>query len=165
MTGEIQRVVRSASQLGLAIRGYYGEGSDVLGNLFQISNQRSLGRTEREIVDSLIVMVSRIIEYEASESMLDEARSRTEDKIWRSVGLLKTARMLATGEFMNLSSAVRLGIRLGYVDAKYLPVLNELMVVTQPAHMRAALGVEASPRERDEARAALVRERFVDVAL
>ena len=97
--------------------------------------------------------------------MLEEARSRTEDKIWRSLGILKTARMLSTGEFMDLSSAVRLGVRLGFVDRRYLPVLNELLVLTQPAHVQEMTGAESSPHDRDNARAALVRERFVDVTL
>ena len=109
LTKEVQRVIRSSGQLGLAVRGYYGEGSDVIGNLFQISNQRSLGKNGNEIVEALVSVVLRIIEYEsqAADTLLKEAKNQTEDKICRSIGILQTARVLSTHEFMNLSSAVR----------------------------------------------------------
>jgi protein arginine kinase len=167
MTGEIQRMVRSAAQLGLAVRGYYGEGSEVVGNLFQISNQRAMGRSEKDIVESLVTVVSRIVEYEkqAASTLLQEARSQTEDKIWRSIGILKTARVLSTIEFMSLSSAVRLGILLECLDAGMIPLLNELMVLMQPAHLQELTGAGESSPERDVIRAGYIRERFVDVRL
>jgi protein arginine kinase len=167
MTGEIQRMIRSAGQLGLAIRGYYGEGSEVVGNLFQVSNQRAMGRNECDIVESLVTVVARIVEYEkqAASTLYHEARSQTEDKIWRSIGILKTARVLSTIEFMSLCSAVRLGIQLECVDGGIIPLLNELMVLMQPAHLRELTGVGESSPERDVVRAGYIRERFVDVRL
>lgn len=165
LTKEIQHVIHSAGQIGLAVRGYYGEGSDVIGNLFQISNQVSLGRTERAIIDDLISAVMKIIEYEkkSSETLMKEAKSQIEDKVWRSVGILKSARMLSTNEFMNLSSAVRLGHFLRLLDKPNLESLNEMMVMTQPAHLQARQGHLVEAMERDTLRAELVRERFVDV--
>ena len=167
LTKEIQRVIRSSGQLGLAVRGYYGEGSDVIGNLFQISNQRSLGKTGNEIVDALVSVVSNIIEYEkqAADTLLNEAKNQTEDKIWRSIGILKTARVLSTHEFMNLCSAVRLGYYLGFLDKKYLKIFNELLILSQPGHLQEIFGCRENVLERDLHRAKLVRERFVDVKI
>jgi len=167
LTKEIQRVMRSAGQLGLAIRGYYGEGSDVIGNLFQISNQTSMGKTVNEIVEGLISVVKQIIEYEkrAADMLLKEAKNQIEDKVWRSIGILKTARALSTHEFMNLSSATRLAVFLGIVDKPDIVSLNELLVLTQPGHLHECLGRKIDPIERDVVRANLVRERFVDVKI
>ena len=135
--------------------------------MFQISNQRSLGKTGREIVESLISVVSQVIEYEkqASETLVKEAESQTEDKVWRSIGILKSARVLSTNEFMNLSSAVRLGCYLGFLDEKYLMTLNNLMILIQPGHLQERFGHRVEAMERDLFRAELVRERFVDVII
>jgi protein arginine kinase len=167
LTKEIQRVIRSSSQLGLAVRGYYGEGSDIIGNLFQISNQRSLGKNEQDIVEALISVVTQVMEYEkqAANTLLQEAKNQTEDKIWRSIGLLKTARMLSTHEFMNLGSAARFGCYLGLIDKKYIKMLNELLVLTQPGHLQMKYDRSVEAAERDFLRAELVRERFVDVIM
>jgi len=167
LTKEIQRVIRSVNQLGLAVRGYHGEGSDVVGNFFQISNQTSLGKNEREIVNSLTSVVNQIIDYEkrASEMLLKEAKSQIEDKIWRSLGILKTSRVLSTHEFMNLNSAVRFGHYLQILKKPDVKTLNELMVLVQPGHIQAQLGKEAEPAERDVVRADIVRQRFVDVKI
>jgi len=167
LTKEIQRVIRSSGQLGLAVRGYYGEGSDIIGNLFQISNQRSLGKTGYEIVEVLVSVVLQIIEYEkqAADTLMKEAKSQTEDKIWRSIGILKTARVLSTHEFMNLGSAVRLGCYLELLDRKYLMSHNDLLVLSQPGHLQERFGRQVETIERDLFRAELVRERFVDVKI
>ncbi|MCE5250053.1 protein arginine kinase [bacterium] len=167
LTKEIQRVIRSVGQLGLAVRGYHGEGSDVIGNFFQISNQTSLGKSEREIVTSLTSVVNQIIDYErrASQVLKKEAKGQVEDKIWRSLGILKTARVLSTHEFMNLHSAVRFGLYLEILNKPSIKTLNELMVLVQPGHIQARLGKETEPMERDVIRAEIVRQRFVDVTI
>ncbi len=167
LTKEIQRVIRSASQLNLAVRGYYGEGSDVVGNLFQISNQTSLSKTEHEIVDSLISVVKQVIDYEkhAADTLMKEAKRQIEDKIFRSIGILKTARVLSTHEFMNLSSATRLGIYLGLLDKHLITSLNELMIITQPGHLQESIGRKVESVERDAIRANSVREQFIDVKI
>ena len=167
LTKEIQRVIRSASRLGMAVRGYYGEGSDVIGNLFQISNQTALGSSEEQIVDRLETVVKQVIEYErnAADMLMKEARRQLEDKVWRSVGILKTARVLSTHEFMNLSSAVRLGRFVQILGEPSLQSLNELMIFTQPGHIQDRIGESTEPPGRDSFRAEMVRERFVDVTL
>jgi len=165
LTKEMQKVMRSAAQLGLAVRGYYGEGSDVVGNLFQISNQTSLGRSEHDIIDAVTSVANRILDYEnkAADLLMKEARHQVEDKIWRSVGILKTARVMSTQEFMNLSSAVRFGHKLGFIADPGLRALNELMVMTQPGHLQAREGSVIEAQKRDIVRADMVRKRFVDV--
>jgi protein arginine kinase len=165
LTNDVQRMIRSAGQIGLTVRGYFGEGSDVVGNLLQISNHVSLGKSEREIVEQLIRAVTTIIEYEkrAADTLIKEAKNQIEDKIYRSVGILKSARVLSTGEFMNLSSAVRLGLYLNVLSKPDLRTLNELLVITQPGHLQARQGRTADSMERDMMRADLVRERFLDI--
>jgi protein arginine kinase len=167
LTNDVQRMIRSASQIGLAVRGYFGEGSNVVGNLFQISNRVSLGKSERTLTDELISAVTTIIEYEkrAAETLMKEAKNQIEDKIYRSAGILKSARVLSTGEFMNLSSAVRLGVFLGLLAKPDIRTLNELLVITQPGHLQARSGRIADTVERDVMRADLVREHFIDVRL
>ena len=167
LTKEINRVIRSVGQLGLAVRGFRGEGSDVVGNLFQISNQTSLGKTEQDILNGLKSVVNQVIDYEkkAVDMLMKEANSQIDDKIWRSLGILKTARVLSSHEFMNLNSAVRLGHFLGIIEKPGLKVLNELMVLVQPGHLQAQHGKEIEPSERDVLRAETVRQRFVDVGI
>lgn len=167
LTKEIQRVIRSAGQLGMVVRGYRGEGSDVVGNMFQISNQSSFGKTEYDIVQSLMTAVRQIIEYEmnTAEMLMKEAKHQIEDKIWRSIGILKTARVLSTHEFINLCSAVRLGIHLRILDTPDIKILNELMILIQPGHLQERIGRQLEPVERDVIRADLIRERFIDVKM
>jgi len=167
LTKEIQRVIRSVGQLGLAVRGYHGEGTEVIGNFFQISNQTSLGKSEREIIKSLNSVVNQVVDYEkkAADVVMKEAKSQIADKVWRSLGILKTARALSTHEFMNLISAVRFGHFLNLFDKPGIKTLNELMVFVQPGHIQALKGEQIEPAERDVIRADTVRQRFVDVTI
>ncbi len=167
LTKEIQKVARSAGQLGMLVRGYRGEGSDVIGNLFQISNQSSFGKSEEEILGDISKVAGRIVEYEknAANVLLDEAAPQIGDKIWRSTGILRTARVLSTREFLNLSSAVRLGVFLGILEKPGMDVLNELMIMVQPEHLQERLGRRIESSERDMVRADMVRERLVDLEL
>jgi len=167
LTKEIQKAIRSTGQLGMTVRGFRGEGSDVVGNLFQISNQSSFGRTEFSIRDSLTKVVSRIVEYEknAANVLMEEAGPQVSDKVWRSVGILKSARVLSTQEFMNLASAVRLGVFLGVIEKRLAGILSELMVMIQPEHLQERVGERLEPPERDIVRADMVRERFIDLEL
>ncbi len=167
MSNEIQKVLRSTSQIGFSVRGHRGEGSDVVGNMFQISNQKSFGLSESEILEKLKKIVATVIEYEkhAANFLMREASERLLDKIWRSVGILKTARVLSSLELINLLSAVRFGLSLGVLDTPLKRNLNELMILTQPAHLQARHEENLASLERDKARADIVRERFVDVSV
>jgi protein arginine kinase len=162
LTREIDNVIGRISKVGLMVRGFYGEGTDVLGNLFQISNQTTLGRTEEEIIDSLAKISKQIIEYEkgAQETLMKDAPDQIEDKVWRSYGILTNARVLTSTEVMNLLSAMRLGLSLGLIEKCDYKMLNELLIITQPAHLQKYVGREMDTTERDMVRADLVRERF-----
>jgi protein arginine kinase len=162
LTRDIDNVINRISKVGLAVRGFYGEGTDVLGNLFQISNQTTLGRSEEEIIDSLAKITGQIIEYEtnAQEKLMNDAADQIEDKVWRSYGILKHARLLNSGEVMNLLSALRLGVSLKLIDKITLRQINELLIITQPAHLQKLYGKEMDNEERDMIRAELIRERL-----
>ena len=162
LTQDMDRVIRGVTQMDFAVRGLYGEGTDVVGNLFQISNQVTMGRSEEEIVSDLENVVRKIMTYEkdAQETLVKDAKSQIEDKIWRAYGILKHARVLSTQEFMSLSSAIRLGCNLGVIGRPDIRMLNELMIVTQPSHLQRLLGKRLDPSERDVLRARLVRERL-----
>jgi protein arginine kinase len=160
---EIQRVLKSVMQVGLNVRGLYGEHSEIMGNLFQISNQTTLGRSERDSIESLERVTRQIIETEerARERMLRDARTQLEDKVWRAYGTLRYCRTIQAKEVINLCSAVRLGVAMGLDGLCPLRVVNELLVLTQPAHLQRQAGREMEPAERNLYRAQVVRERLV----
>lgn len=162
LTEEIERVLRGLAQMSFAVRGFYGEGTHAVGNLFQISNQTTLGRSEAEIVDELMQVARLLIacERDAQEVLIAEAQSQVEDKVWRAFGLLSHARLLSSQEFMNLLSAVRLGYTLSLIDEFPSSFMNQLMLITQPSHLQAEAGRELTPEERDVRRATLVRQRI-----
>jgi len=159
---EIQRVLKSVMQVGLNVRGLYGEHSEIMGNLFQISNQTTLGRSERDSIESLERVTRQIIETEerARERMLRDARTQLEDKVWRAYGTLRYCRSIQAKEVINLCSAVRLGVAMGLEGLPPLRTVNELLVMTQPAHLQRQAGTEMSPAERNVYRARVVRERL-----
>lgn len=162
LTRGIDAVINRITKVGLAVRGFYGEGSDVLGNLFQISNQTTLGRSEQDILDSLEKVTRQIIEYELSarETLVRDAKEQIEDKIWRAYGILKYARVLSSAEVMNLLSAVRLGLGLGFIRDVSLGTINEILLLSQPSHLQKYHQKELSSNERDILRAELVRSKL-----
>jgi protein arginine kinase len=165
LTHEIDKIIEKIAKLGLAVRGYYGEGTEVLGNLFQISNQTTLGRKEQDIIDSLEQITRQLIEHEenARRILVRDAPDEIKDKIWRAYGILKYARVLTSEETMNLLSAVRLGMALGVLDMIPLTLLNEILVQAQPAHIQKLAGKNVSASERDAKRAELIRTRLSEL--
>jgi protein arginine kinase len=163
LTREIGKVVNGISQIGLAVRGFRGEGSEVVGNLFQVSNQSTLGQTEEEIVEMVHKVVAQLLQYEdrAREVLLTDARLQVEDKVWRALGLLRSARLMSSHEGAALCSAVRLGVDLGILKGLEMPLINELFLLSQPAHIRKREGEEITPEERDSRRADYVRRRVL----
>jgi protein arginine kinase len=160
----IEQVLRGISQVGLTVRGFYGEGTDVVGGLFQISNQVTLGISEQEILDTIERVVRQIIDYEydARNTLVRDAKAQIEDKIGRAYGILSNAHVLSGQEFMNLTSAVRLGIGLGLLPSPDLKLLNDLMVRIQPSHIQRVSEAVLDSEGRDFHRAQLVRERFAN---
>ncbi len=159
LTKEIGKVLQGLGQVGLTFRGLYGEGSEVVGNFFQVSNQTTLGKAEEDLVDHLEKVVRQVIQYEvhARQVLLRDARAVTEDKIWRAYGLLRYARSLSFEELMNLLSGVRLGLSLKLLPGLRVYTLNKMMIFTQPAHLEQAAGRELPAAEGDAHRAAYVR--------
>jgi protein arginine kinase len=162
LTKEIHRVLEGISQVGLTYRGFHGEGSEVTGNLFQLSNQTTLGKSEEELIDHLGRVTGKVIEYERSARsvLLREAPAVIEDKVWRAYGILRHARSLSTQEMLNLLSGLRLGISLKLLRTPRVETLNEILVLAQTAHLTRAAGLRLDEAEADVARAAHVRSRL-----
>ena len=162
LTKQINKVLQGVTQVGLAVRGFYGEGSEVMGNFFQVSNQTTLGQKEKETVEKLESVTRHLIECEerAREVLLRDARVQIEDKIYRALGTLMHCRSIHSQETLNLCSAVRFGVALGLPGLPALPVLNEILVFSQPAHLQKLLGREMQPEGRNVARADYVRRKL-----
>ncbi|NRA96779.1 MAG: protein arginine kinase [Planctomycetes bacterium] len=159
---QMDKVHQAASKVGLTVRGFYGEGTKAIGDVIQISNQQTLGRSEVNILETLGNIVPKIVEYERGvrTHLVNEKRMVLEDRVWRSMGTLRYARKLSSEETLNLLSAVRLGVNLQLLPNLSVGEVNELFVTTQPAHLQAQEGKRLEPEERDVARATLLREWF-----
>ncbi|UCC43780.1 MAG: protein arginine kinase [Candidatus Zixiibacteriota bacterium] len=162
LTREIDKTISRITRSGLVVRGFYGEGSDVLGNLFQISNQNTLGVAEKEILGHITRVTSEIVEEEAAarQTLVVEAQDMIEDKIWRAYGILRHARVLSSDEVMNLLSAVRLGQGMKVIDFLDVPLINEILLLSQPAHLQKYYDREMDHTRRDFVRAQMVREKL-----
>jgi protein arginine kinase len=164
LTKEINKTLHGLTKLGLTYRGLYGEGSEVVGNFFQLSNQTTLGKSEDELLDHLGKIVQHVmaVEERARQLLLRDATSVLEDKVWRAFGLLRYARSLSFEETMNLLSGVRLGVSLGLISNVGMYTLNKLLVFTQPAHLSVVAGVELSEEAMPIRRAEYVRQTLED---
>jgi len=163
LTGEIDKVRRAARDMHLAVRGLFGEGSDALGDLYQISNQTTLGRSEQDIqADFQNTIVPQIIAYEqqARQALLRQRPAQLDDKVWRAWATLTHARVMGTEETLALLSHLRLGVNLGRIDTVDIRTINELFLLTQPAHLQKLTEIEMNPAMRREARARLIRQRL-----
>ncbi len=158
----ISQTIQAVGKLGLAVRGLYGEGSEALGNIFQISNQRTLGETEREIIEKLNKVLAQIIEQEknARALLLEKKPKSLCNQIGRAYGILSNAYTIASKEALNLLSLIRLGIDLEFFPESYRTTVDELFVLTQPAHLRRNYNEKLTPEERDAIRADMLRERL-----
>jgi protein arginine kinase len=159
LTKEIGRVLQGIGQVGLTFRGLYGEGSEVVGNFFQISNQTTLGKPEEDLIDHLQKIGQQVIQYEmhARSVLMREAPAVIEDKIWRAYGLLRYARSITFQEVMNLLSGVRLGVSMKLLPGLSVYTLNKIMIYAQPAHLEQAAGRPLTEAESDVHRAGYVR--------
>jgi protein arginine kinase len=164
MTAQINGLIKAVSKLGLTVRGFFGEGTEATGNFFQISNQVTLGRSEEETVDSLARIIMQIIAQERGARDFLKLRKKDiiEDKVSRAYATLESAHIITSSETIDLLSLVRLGIGLGIIKQLSVQKLNELFILTQPAHLQKLAGKELSPSERDIRRAELIRSRLGD---
>jgi len=162
LTQQINRILSAITQVGLTVRGIYGEGSEALGNLFQISNQITLGQSEDEIIDNLYSVIRQIIGHEraARQRLIQETKVKIFDRVSRSYGTLSYAGIMDSKEAAQRLSDVRLGIDLGFIRNVSTRTLNELLVMTQPGFLQQSAGDKLTPEERDIRRAQLIREKL-----
>ncbi|MEE8105070.1 MAG: protein arginine kinase [Planctomycetota bacterium] len=161
-TKQIDKVFAGVTKINLAVRGFYGEGTQASGDFFQISNQITLGLGEVDILAALGRIVPKIVAYEREvrTHLLDKDRLRLEDKIWRALGTLRVARSISSEETMDLLSSVRLGVNLGLLSDVDIETVNELFILTQPAHLQKLEKRELEPLERDVTRAEYIRDKL-----
>lgn len=160
-SGLMNQLTSTVNKLGLTIRGTYGEGSKVLGSIYQISNQITLGITEQDAIQNLESVVLQIIDSEKhARENLRMSEKKLEDAVYRSLGTLKYARLISTQDFFELISNVRLGISMNLLSGLTLPVINRLMAKTGTASVCKRKGEEMSPEDRDYLRAQIIREEI-----
>ncbi len=163
LTAEVDKVRRAAKDMSLTVRGFYGEGSEATGDLYQLSNQTTLGKNESSTLAELAQqIVPQIIAYErdARQRLLEKRRRVIEDAVFRALGTLRSARLLTPEEALTLLSLVRLGVLAGLVPALHEQTVNQLFLLTQPSHLQRLAGHELDQQRRREVRADLVRERL-----
>jgi protein arginine kinase len=163
LTGEIEKVFRAAKDLKLAVRGLYGEGTEATGDFYQISNQTTLGKHEDEIIaDFRSTIIPKIVEFEhqARRALLNERTAALDDKVFRALGILRSARLLASEEVLFLLSHLRMGVNLGRVKDVKISTVNELFLMTQQAHLQKVLGKKLDTDTRRIARADFVRGKL-----
>ena len=162
MVGMVGQVLGAVSKVGVAVRGAYGEGTEAVGNMFQISNQVTMGRAEDEIVAHLKAVCGQLADSErnARNAIVSDAKNQLEDRVWRSYGLLTNARIVSSDEAVRLISDVKLGSDLGIIPGLDPSFFTVLSVDIMPAHVQKFVGKELAAWERDMYRATLIRERL-----
>jgi protein arginine kinase len=162
LSEQINQVINSINKIGLAVRGLYGEGTEAMGNLFQVSNQTTLGENELQIIERLNKVIETVIQREnqARESLLETKRTMLMDQIGRAYGILTHAFSISSKEALNLLSVMRLGIDLGFFPAEGRVLTTSLLMETQPAHLQHLSQQKLAAEERDHLRADIVREKL-----
>ncbi len=164
ISNQMEKVVRAVNQLGMVVRGLFGEGSDASGSIFQISNQTTLGEAEDEIIKRLNSVLQSIVEHElnAREKLLEADSGKLLDKIGRAYGILQNSHVLSSSEAMNLLSLIRLGVDLGAFPDGNRSCIDRLFIEAQPGHLQHAQKGEFEPGLRDVLRAARLRSEFAN---
>ncbi len=162
LSDQINPVIQAVNKIGLAVRGLYGEGTEAMGNLFQISNQITLGEREEEIITQLNKVIERIIGHEqnARQTLLQKKPETVLDHIGRAYGILSHAYSMTSKEALNLLSFLKLGVDLGLFPAEGQVTIDELFILTQPAHLQRTSEKKLAPEERDALRADIIRDRL-----
>ncbi|MDX1969519.1 MAG: protein arginine kinase [Planctomycetaceae bacterium] len=162
LTKEIQKAFQALQKIGLAVRGLYGEGSQAMGDFYQVSNQATLGKSEEEIISTVKDVIPHILAYErrVRNALVKENRRGLHDQVSRAYGNLKHAQTISSEETMHLLSSVRLGINLGLIDDLNMSSVNELFIHTQPAHLQKLRHERLESAERNVIRASYIRQRL-----
>jgi protein arginine kinase len=164
LSEQINKIINSVNKMGLAVRGLHGEGSDATGNLFQISNQTTLGESEETILQRLGEVIEQILQHEENARMLslEQQSNLLLDQVGRAYGILSHAYTITTKEALNLLSLLKLGVDLHLLPEEVSLPIDDLLTVTQPAHLQQAVEQpKMSPKERDALRARLIRVKLV----
>jgi len=159
ITRQIDKVFRSLQKIGLSVRGLYGEGSQAMGDFYQISNQVTLGLSEGELIRRVSDIVPVIVDYErqARDLLMKESHESLHDRVSRAFGILRTAQTISSEETMHLLSSVRMGVNLGLIQELDIAGVNELFLRTQPAHLQKLVGGEMESTDRNIERARYIR--------
>ena len=162
LSGQINAVIQGVNKLGLAVRGFFGEGTENLGNLYQISNQSTLGESEEQILERLSAVITQIISHEKSArgTLMDKRQNFLLNHVGRAYGILKHAYLISSEESLNSLSALRLGVDMGMFSSVDIRTVNELFVLVQPAHLQRYAEKELDSEGRDSVRATIIRERL-----
>ena len=162
ITRQIEKVFKSLQKINLAVRGLYGEGSQAMGDFYQVSNQITLGLTEEELTQKVADVVPVMIDYErqAREFLIRESHETLHDRVSRAFGILRTAQTISSEETMHLLSSVRMGINLGLIGELEIPTVNKLFIHTQPAHLQKLSGIELDKSDRNIERATYLRRQL-----
>lgn len=162
ITQQIEKVFRSLQKMGLAVRGLYGEGSQAMGDFYQISNQITLGRSETDLVKQVGEVIPVIIDYEhqARSFLVKESKKDLHDRVSRAYGILCTAQTISSEETLHLLSSVRMGVYLGLIKDLEIPIINKLFIHTQPAHLQKLRGIPLDTAERNVERAHYLQDHL-----
>jgi protein arginine kinase len=162
LTEQIDKVFRSLQKISLAVRGLYGEGSQAMGDFYQVSNQITLGKSEEELINQVAEVAPALIDYErkARDYLLNEGRKDLHDRVSRAYGVLCTAQTISSEETMQLLSSVRMGVNLGLINDVEIPTVNKLFIHTQPAHLQKLRGTELSTADRNVERATYLQRHL-----
>jgi len=162
ISGQTNRIFQNINQLGMTIRGLYGEGTEIVGNFYQLSNQVTLGLTEEDIIYNLTSIARQIVEQERiiREKLKVQMQYQIEDRIGRAYGIITNAKVITSNEALSLLSDVRLGVNLGIIKDIKSFTLNELIVAIRPAHLQKRTGKEMTAVERDITRAEVIKEKL-----
>jgi len=162
ITRQIEKVFRSLQKISLAVRGLYGEGSQAMGDFYQISNQITLGRSEKDLISQVAEVVPAMIDYErkAREFLVTESQKDLHDRVSRAYGTLCSAQTISSEETMMLLSSVRMGVNLGLIKDIEMPIINQLFIHTQPAHLQKLRGAELDTANRNIERAIYLQQHL-----
>lgn len=165
MAGKLERLAQEVGKYGIIIRGIYGEGSKALGFIYQISNQKTLGSSEQDIIESLNQVILQVIKLERTrrEYMLSINAEEIKDKVYRSYGILKYAKLITTVDAMTLLAQIKLGFDTGLIKLKETPNFHRIMMEIQPASLQKQYGKVIGNGERERVRAEFLNKRLPDI--
>ena len=159
---QIEKIFRSAQKMNLVVRGLYGEGSQAMGDFYQISNQITLGKSEKELLHQVADVTGVLLSYErkARDFLISEKQNDLFDKVSRAYGMLQSAQQISSEETMHLLSRVRMGVSLGLIEELEIPDINQLFIRTQPAHLQKIHSSELDTDERNIERANYLHDQL-----